>query len=87
MAARSRRLGDRLIAYIDRVCGHSGFLTTNRTFTFAGAAKSEEDLHGATFWRAFVEPADEQILTVGNNRGQQLTFRLTASSSTMLTVT
>jgi hypothetical protein len=83
VAARSGQLGNQLFAYIDRVAEHSGFINEHRRFTVGGAATTEAELRETAFWRAFVEPDEDQILTVINNRGQQLKFRRTALSTSL----
>jgi hypothetical protein len=82
VAARSEQLGDQLLAYIDRVAEHSSF-SGHRKFSFGGDATTEAELRGAAFWRAFLEPEEDQILTVTFQPRQQLKFRRTTLSTAL----
>lgn len=76
---RSRQLGDKVVAYSDRLFGHHAWDSRYKSFAHAGADISVEALHTATFWKAFIAPVDEQNLTVTYTRdNQRLSFSRTS---------
>ena len=73
VATRSARLGERLIAHIQRTAEAAGYSQQNATFAFNRVARSADDLKGASFWADFAraEAGDTKLQwsnTVSYNR-------------------
>ncbi|WP_241494994.1 DNA-binding protein [Pseudomonas mediterranea] len=74
-ATRSTRLGERLLAHVQRTAEAAAFRTQNATYSFAGAVKSPKDLKGAQFWTSFVSPDENSALKYYDSyHGQTLSF-------------
>lgn len=72
-ATRSKQLGERLFAHVQRTAEAARFQISNGKFIFAGALNTD-DLKGAKFWRDFVALDGGSELRWLNNNGQNLFF-------------
>lgn len=77
-ATRSARLGDLLLAHLERTAHTASVLGTRRqngvTYSADGASKSDADLRDAGFWAEFVSADGNPELRQQMSWGQTLTF-------------
>lgn len=74
-SARSARLGQRLLAHVQRTAQAAGYQVQNSNYALAGAKISPDDLKGAQFWISFVSPDANLVLQWRNSYyGQELSF-------------
>ncbi|AVZ32962.1 DNA-binding protein [Pseudomonas aeruginosa] len=73
-ATRSARLGERLLAHVQRTAQAAGYRTQRATYLYAGESKSPNDLKGAQFWTSFVSADGDSPLQWRNDYGQTLSF-------------
>lgn len=76
--ARSLRLGDLLVAHVERTAGSAAVFGHRRrnglTFSVDGDSKSDEDLRSTEFWAAFVAADGDPELRQQMSTGHALTF-------------
>lgn len=75
VATRSEHLGDRLLAHVRRTIQAAGYQEHTAAYSFAGKARSLEDLKSAQFWTEFVSAdGNPPLQWRNNNYAQQLSF-------------
>lgn len=79
-ATRSTQLGERLLAHVQWTARAVGYRTQNATYSFAGAAKSPNDLNGEQFWTNFVSQNGDAPLQWRSNDGYRHTMSFTRDS-------
>lgn len=76
--ARSSRLGDLLVAHVERTAGSAAALGNRRrnglTLSVDGASRSDTDLRSAEFWAAFVAAHGDPELRQQMSTGHTLVF-------------
>lgn len=74
IATRSEKLGEQLIAYVQRILEAARFQRQNATFSFNQVTYSTDDLKGAQFWKDFISFGGDAVLNWRNNYGHSLSF-------------
>lgn len=75
----STRLGDHLIAHVERTVRAVGYQQRNASYTLNGKAKTEADLRSTSFWTEFVNASSDSKLvwSVVNYPQRKLSFSRT----------
>lgn len=76
VATRSEKLGEQLIAYVQRVLEAARFQRQNATFSFNQVVYSTDELKGAQFWKDFISSGGDAVLNCRDNYGHSLSFSL-----------
>jgi len=79
-ASRSTKLGERLLAHVERTAQAVAFPTQYATYSFAHTDISQEDLKGERFWTNFVSPDVDSPLQWRNNNNYRQTLSFTRDS-------
>ncbi len=64
IATRSEKLGEQLIAYVQRVVEATNYRWNNLTFSFNQRTYSTDELKGAEFWKDFTSSGGEAVLSL-----------------------